>query len=280
VSTHHFDWHADEGDLVAYLGGGGMAVVDASVEAHLLACAGCRDRLAQLSGDHELEQAWDRLVDVIDRPTTTFVQRLTPGRATILPTVATPPMLRAALVAVTLVGLIPLLPAVMFGERGLALLLFLAPLAPATAVAVSYRQWSDPAGEVTLASPSAGLRLVAMRALVVSLMALPFAVAVGWLSDMPIRLAFAWCLPGAALAGVVLLAGTTRLDPLHAAAALSVGWFLLLGIPASGRRGQLTEQVIQLITDPAMQTSALLIAVVTLLLTAVRRDAVAYRRSV
>jgi predicted anti-sigma-YlaC factor YlaD len=61
VSTHHYDWHADEGDLVAYLGGDGKSVIDASVEAHLVACAVCRDRLAQLSGDDELEEAWDRL---------------------------------------------------------------------------------------------------------------------------------------------------------------------------------------------------------------------------
>jgi hypothetical protein len=209
-----------------------------------------------------------------------MVQRLTRGRATMLPTVATPTMLRAALVAVALIGLIPLVPATLIGGRGLALLLLLAPLAPAAAVALSYREWSDPAGEITLASPSAGLRLVAMRALVVSLVALPLAVAVVLLADMPLRLAFTWCLPGAALAGVVLLAGTTRLDPLHSAAAASAGWFLLFAIPASGRRGQLADQVIQWISDPAMQTAALLIAVATLLLTAVRRDAVAYRRNV
>jgi anti-sigma factor RsiW len=280
VSTHHFEWHADEGDLMAYLDGDGTSVASASVEAHLLACADCRDRLARMSGDEELEEAWDRLVDVIDRPTVTTVQRLTRGRATILPTVATPATLRAALVAVTLIGLVPLASAVLLGEGGLALLLLLAPLAPAAAVAISYREWSDPAGEITLASPSAGLRLVAMRALVVSGLALPLVVGVVWLSDMPIRLAFAWCLPGAALAAIVLVAGTTRLDPLHAAVAISAGWVLLLGIPAMGRRGQRAEEVLQWIADPALQTSALLIAVAALLLTALRRDAVAYRRIV
>ena len=38
------------------------------------------------------------------------------------------------------------------------------------------------------------------------------------------RLGVAWCLPGLALAALVLLAGTTRLDPLHVAVGLSAGW--------------------------------------------------------
>ena len=36
------------------------------------------------------------------------------------------------------------------------------------AAGLAYRDWADPAGEFSLATPTAGLRLVAMRALVVS----------------------------------------------------------------------------------------------------------------
>lgn len=44
MSTH--EWHVDDGSLTAYSGGTAAPVLAASVEAHLLGCAGCRDRLA------------------------------------------------------------------------------------------------------------------------------------------------------------------------------------------------------------------------------------------
>ena len=78
---------------------------------------------------------------------------------------ATPPLLRAALTAVLLVGVIPLVSAAAFGDGGLVALLMLAPLAPVAAVAFAYRDGSDPTGEISLATPAAGLRLVALRAL-------------------------------------------------------------------------------------------------------------------
>lgn len=278
MSNHRTDWHAAETDLAAYLTGSTTPLIAASVETHLLACADCRDRLSRIADDGERDEAWDRLADAIDRPTPSLLQRLTRGHAAMAATVATPLTLRAALLAVVLVGLIPLAPALFAGEAGLALLLVLAPLAPTAAVAVSYRTWADPAGEITLSTPSAGLRLVAMRALVVALAALPLAVGVVWLADTPVRLAFAWCLPGVALAGCVLLVGTTRMDPLRAAVGFSLLWAVLSAIPASARRGPRAELVVELITSPALQITALLVAVAALLLTVVRRDAVAYRR--
>jgi hypothetical protein len=87
-------------------------------------------------------------------------------------------MIQAALVAIFLIGVVPLVVALTVRDAGLVALLLVAPLAPGAAVAVAYREWADPAGELSLATPSAGLRLVAMRALVVSLVALPLALAV------------------------------------------------------------------------------------------------------
>ena len=112
------------------------------------------------------------------------------------------------------------------------MLLVLAPLAPMAAVTLAYREWADPAGEISLATPSAGLKLVALRALVVSLAALPLAFLVllavdTWAGDVPMRLGAAWCLPGLALAALVLLAGTTRLDPFHVAIGISAAWAVL-----------------------------------------------------
>ena len=85
-------------------------------------------------------------------------------------------MVRAALAAVVAGRLVPLAAAVTGpASAGLVVLLVLAPLAPVAAVALAYRDWADPAGEISLATPSAGLRLVALRALLCPLAALPLA---------------------------------------------------------------------------------------------------------
>ena len=128
-----------------------------------------------------------------------------------------------------LVGLVPLVAAVVAGDAALVALLVLAPLAPVAAVALAYRDWSDPAGEISLATPSAGLRLVAMRALLVVAGGAPAGVRrparrrpLG--RDVPMRSAPPGVLPGLALAALVLLAGTTRVDPVQVAVGLSLGW--------------------------------------------------------
>ena len=160
----------------------------------------------------------------------------------------------------------------------------LAPLAPVAAVALAYRDWADPAGEISLATPSAGLRLVALRALVVSLAALrsPSCVLLAvdrWVADVPLRLGVAWCLPGLALAALVLLAGTTRLDPLQVA----VGAERRLGGRRRARgvtvrrslrpRSSSTSSPAPPCSSPPSRSPLGAVA-----LTVVRRDAVAYRR--
>ena len=171
MSTRRTEWHIAEQDLADYLSGASAAVLAASVETHLLGCDTCRARLAHLEDDTDTEQAWQRLTDVIDQPSPTLLGRLPLGHRFARSSVATPAMVQAALLSVLLVGLVPLGTALLVGDAGLVTLLVLAPLAPVAAVAVAYREWTDPAGEISLATPSAGLRLVALRALLVSVAA-------------------------------------------------------------------------------------------------------------
>lgn len=276
MSTHHTAWHADDQDLTAYLSGGTPPVPAASLETHLLGCPDCRARLATLSGTDEQELAWARLADAVDRPSR--------GPWIVRSAIATPAMLQAAALAVLLVGLVPLVAASALGGSGVITLLVLAPLAPVAAVALAYRDSSDPSGEMGLAAPTAGLRLVALRALVVAAVAAPLAIGVmlavdRWIGDVPVRLAFAWCLPGLALAALVLLAGTTRLDPVHVAVAASGGWAFLVGAVVLAHRSLRPEILADAIAGPTVQTAALVVAVAALVSTVVRRDAVAYRRT-
>ena len=78
----------------------------------------------------------------------------------------------------------------------------------------------------------------------------------------------------------MLLAGTTRFDPVHVAVAAS---------PRAGRspsasvvtvrRSLRPELLVDVIASPTAQLIALAVAAAALLLTVVRRDAVAYRRN-
>ena len=276
MSTHHTAWHADDSDLATYLAGGTPPVPAASLESHLVGCADCRSRLGALCDQADRDLAWDRLADSVDRPSRNhwFLRSA----------VATPLMVQAALVAVLLVGLVPLVAATAFGDAGLVVLLVLAPLAPVAAVALAYRDTADPSGEMGLAAPSSGLRLVALRALVVAAIALPVAFLVLlaidlWVDDVPVRIAFAWCLPGLALSALVLLAGTTRIDPALVAGAAAAGWALLVGAAVVARRTMQSDVFVDLVASPAVQVTALTVAVAAVLLTVVRRDAVSYRRT-
>lgn len=283
MSDHRAEWHAEETELAGYVAGGSPPMLAASIEAHLLACAGCRDRLAQVAGETERAKGWERLAESIDRPSPRLADRLPGGLWLARSTIATPAMLWSALVAIVLVGLVPLATTLLAADAGLLALLIVAPLAPVAAVAVAYRGWSDPVGEISLATPAAGLRLVAMRALVVSLAALPVSFAVFWAVDtwieaVPMTVVAAWCLPGLALAALVLLAGTTRIDPVVVAAVVSVGWGFAAATAATVRRTLRPEIFIDIIASPAFQAAALVVALAALLLTAARRDVVAYRR--
>lgn len=275
MSTHRTEWHAEDTSILAYLAGDAAPVLAASLEAHLVACAACRDRLADLAGTTERDRAWARLADSVDRSSR--------GPWLLRSTVATPALLRAALLSVALVGLVPLVTAAAAGERGLVALLVAAPLAPVAAVALAYRADVDPAGHIALATPAVGLRLVTTRALVVAGAALPAAclalAAVDlWWADVPVRLALAWCLPGLALASTVLAAGTTRFDPTDVAVAIGVAWAVLVGGSVAARRWE-PAAFADLVTHPVLQLAALALAVAALSTTVVRRDALAYRRT-
>ena len=158
-------WHAHPDDLAAYVAGTDDPVLAASLETHLLRCADCRTALARgartTSGNErgsDSDRRWESLVAVVDSPRSTPLARLG---------VSTRPLRAAWLLAALLVLLVPVVPALVTGGPGLpTLLLALAPIAPSLAVALAYRTSSDPAGEMALAAPVAGLRIVSVLSLI------------------------------------------------------------------------------------------------------------------
>jgi hypothetical protein len=122
-----------------------------------------------------------------------------------------------------------------------------------------------------------------MRALVVSVGAVLAStvlllVVEVWI-DLPATLLFSWCLPGLALAALVMLAGTTRLDPLQVAGVLSVAWAALAMTGSVAGRRLAPEAVLEVVSSPVIQAVALTLALSALLLTVARRDTVSYRRT-
>lgn len=268
-------WHAHPDDLAAYVAGTDDPVLAASLETHLLRCADCRTALARgartTSGNErgsDSDRRWESLVAVVDTPRSTPLARLG---------VSTRPLRAAWLVAALLVLLVPVVPAFATGERMPTLLLALAPIAPGLAVVLAYRTSTDPAGEMALAAPVAGLRIVSARALLVALVAAPLGVAAALLLHLPLAVALGWLLPGLALSSLVLLAGTTRLDPALVAGTLGVGWALAVGVPAATRRASV-DVVVDTVAGAPVQLAALAVAVAAITLTVSRREHVAYRR--
>ena len=268
-------WHAHPNDLAAYASGDDDPVLAASVETHLMRCADCRATLARAArtatgaGERsDTERRWDALAAVVDTPRSAPLARLG---------ISTRPLRAAWLLAALLVLLVPAVPALVTGRGLPTLLLALAPVAPTLAVVLAYRTGADPAGEMALAAPVAGLRIVSARALLVGLGAAPLGVAAALALQLPLAVALGWLLPGLALSSLVLLAGTTRLDPAVVAGGLGVAWALAVGMPAATRRASV-DAVIDTVAGAPVQLLALAIAVAALTLTVSRREQVAYRR--
>jgi hypothetical protein len=123
----------------------------------------------------------------------------------------------------------------------------------------------------------AGLRAMAGRGLLVGLAALPLGVALALVLRVPTVVAFAWVLPGLALAGLVLLAGTTRVDPAYVATGLGAAWAIAVTLP-SFHGSPAGLEVAHRLAEPAVQLLTLAVAVTAVGLVAARRDKLSYRR--
>ena len=263
-------WHADEETLRDWADGSASPVLAASLEAHLLRCDECRRRMASLAPTtpgSDAVRRWDALADAVDRPRSNPLLRLG---------LATPGLRTAWLASVLLLLALPVVASV----AGVRIPLFtaLAPVAPLAAVALAYGRGAEPAGELALATPRAGLRLVAVRALLVALTAVPIGVFAALLTGLPVEVALGWLLPGAAMASLVALSGTSRLDPALVAACLGSAWAVAVSWPSASRRVPV-EVVDQVVASTPTQLAALTVALAAVALTLARRDTVAYRRN-
>jgi hypothetical protein len=276
-------WHVSDDDLAAYLSGTAVAVLAASVEAHVLGCAECRGALAAAGAGRahaDTERRWVALVERIDRPSPSHLARWSGPHPSpvIRASVSSRPLLAAWLTALAVVLLLPVVPVLLAGREATTALLAAAPLAPMAAVVLAYRRSSDPAGELALGTPLAGFRLVATRALLVAVAAAPAGVLVALALGLSPYVAVGWLLPGFALSVMVLVAGTVLSDPAAAAGCLGAAWALAVTVPSLSPGGS-SDLVVAVVTSPVTQSLALAVALAGLALAVARRDHVTYRRT-
>ena len=225
-------WHVDDETLRRYVERIESVAEGASVEQHVLACERCRARVntAAIAADLtvvDLDAVWDRTRDAVEVPRPSFFERLL-GAAGL-------PSREARLVAVAsafrggwLIGVVAVLAfaalAAAIGRAGgLWFFLAAAPVTPCLLVAFSYDWRWDPALEPEMVTPYSPLRLVLLRTIAVLVLALPAVLLLGLV--VPGGTPFVWLLPAVGFVAVVL-AASTWVSPLSAAASISAAWLL------------------------------------------------------
>ncbi len=266
------EWHVADPQLEAFRDGSIGRTHAASIEAHLVACARCRRALAAGAGASALERRdrmWTRITDEVDRPGPNARFDSVWARST----VGSPPLAGAAVVALLLVLVVPVLADAVSTRAGVAALLAFAPLAPLLGVVAAFRPSSDPAGEITLATPIATMRLVLVRTLVVTIASIPVGLLVAVLLPVRTLLLLGWVLPGLALCTVTLAVGT-RVEIGRLAVSLALGWGVLVSLPARemhrvGITAALSDWVVN---QPVAQIACALVALAGGIVLATRRD--------
>jgi hypothetical protein len=236
----------------------------ASTEAHLVECAACRESFGPLMAAEPLDRAWDGIRATIEAPRRSALERVL-GRlgmsgesARLL--VAVPAFRGAWLLGMLVVTLFAGLAALFSGERGLALFLLVAPLAPVAGVAASFGGDADPAHELVTVTPHSALRLLLLRTAGVLVTSVPATILLGLTLPGPAWLGVAWLTP--AVAGVtVTLAFAPSIGATPAAVVFGVFW--TFAVAAATRVHDPLEVV-----EPAMQIAlgALALASVAILL--------------
>ncbi len=137
---------------------------------------------------------------------------------------ATPALRRSwylSIVAVVMIGLGVADPT---DDGSLFALLVMAPLLPVLGVAMAYGSAADPSHEIQVATPTHGLRLVAIRAATVLSVSIVIVVLLSLLSEAARPVAAAWLLPAFAVTAASLAMMTVR-PPRQATSMVALGWF-------------------------------------------------------
>lgn len=267
-------WHVDRQLARRYADGATDLALATSVEAHLVACSGCRDVIGAVVPADRLDGIWDGVVAELDASRPRLVERILTRlgmREDTARLVVTTPSLRLSWLAslALVLGFAALTAG--SGDRGRLLFLTVAPLLPVAGVAAAFAGPLDPIREVAAAAPYSRFRLILLRALAVLATSIGFAAVAGVLVFDDGWLAAGWLLPALALVSTTL-ALSARFEPAHAAAAVGLVWVLVVWSHAPLR------QVSFAAFAPAAQLVYLLVTVAAVLVVLAARTVFDYDR--
>lgn len=274
-------WHTDVGMLRGYQEGALGAAHEASVEAHLASCAECRDHLATLADRIRLDRSWSVIVDQLNGPPTTLLERalvrlgIGEPRARL---VALTPVLRSpsALAMVAALFGIAALNVVNGNEVNLYVFLVVAPLLPLAGVAAAFGSIGDPVRELAASTPTSAFELLLVRTL--TIVGVTTLVTAGASAVMPYGWASAaWLLPSLGLTALVM-ALATWMPVQHAGVVVGGVWTVGATISWRGNRFDHDALSYFVALRPSGQLALALLTVAAGLVCALRREAFDLRR--
>jgi hypothetical protein len=152
--------------------------------------------------------------------------------------VATPALRRAWYLSILAVVVVGLGGADESRPDSLWALLVLSPLLPVLGVGMAYGTVADPSHEIQLATPTRGLRLVAIRSVTVLVVSIVVVLSLSVLSPAARPMAAAWLLPALAVTSVSLALMTFR-PPRQATVIVAIGWLAAVLIAQAAANDQL-----------------------------------------
>lgn len=213
-----------------YVGGDSAMADDAlwAIETHLESCPSCRDclRLVVAEGGRDTQALLTRVHDSLSAAAVLGAQMPT-RRAPRWASPWTPPGLWPRL-AVTVAMVVTALVLDVAHAWALPIVALVAPVAPMIGVAAVWSAGTDPAHELVVASPRAGLYMVLRRTLAVLVVVIPALTVAGWISGAAPAL---WLLPCLAFTAGALALG--QVIGLHrAAGVLTLAWAAGVVVPS------------------------------------------------
>ena len=228
-------WHVEDTLLAAYAANALDDPRSSSIEAHLLGCTRCRERLASRADVVQLDRVWAAVTETIDAPSIGVVERtlLALGvREHVARLLAATPSLRLSWLIAEAIALgfavvaANAASADQTEEAAILLFLIVAALLPVGGVAAAYGRGVDPTYEIGMAAPMRSARLLLVRATAVLGTCIVIASVASLALPGPAWSTIAWLLPSLALT-LITLALSTYVRPVLAASAVAVSWVLI-----------------------------------------------------
>jgi anti-sigma factor RsiW len=228
-------WHADPALLARYADDDLDDVRATSLEAHLLSCDACRERLTPFVAAEPLETVWQHIETTLDAPRSGMVERVLVRLGVhehVARLLSATPSLRLSWFIAEAIALGSAAVAAHHGAGtragGSTLFLFLvvAALAPVAGVAAAFGPKVDPSYEIGIASPLRSDRLLFLRATAVLVCSLVIAGLAALALPGFDRSVVVWLLPALGLT-LATLAVATWLTPITSACVVGLSWALL-----------------------------------------------------